>query len=140
MFNNISIFGRLFKDPELKRTASGLAICNISVACDRDIKREDKPALFIGATFFGNQADNVAKYFKKGDPIIVTGRLENDLIEDKKHPGEKIAIYYIAANGFSFVRVSNKDKKDAGEQPSARNAGGLEGLEVEAQVDDDLPF
>lgn len=137
MFNTISIEGRLTKDPELRRTNGGLAICNISIACDRSIKKEGKPALFIAATFFGNQADNVAKYFRKGRAIIVTGRLENDLIDDRKHEGEKITVYYIAASSFDFPvggesKKQEQEVKDEPSQPVAET-----NLDV---VDDDLPF
>ena len=137
MFNTISVEGRLTKDPELRRTNGGLAICNISIACDRSIKKEGKPALFIGATFFGNQADNVAKYFRKGRAIIVTGRLENDLIDDRERPGEKKTLYYIAASSFDFP-VGGESKKQEQEAQDVPSQPVTEtNIDV---VDDDLPF
>lgn len=117
MFNTISIEGRLTRDPEFKTTSSGLAICNINVACDRDIKKEGKPALFIAVTFFGAMAENVNKWFKKGRGIIVTGRLENDVLEDKENPGKKRQVHYIAANAFSFPLSEGGGKKDNATKP-----------------------
>lgn len=102
MFNLIAIEGRLVKDPETRRTPSGLAITKITLACDRTVKREGKPPLYIDATFFGNQADNIAKYFRKGKAITVTGRLENDIFESKQNPGEKKTVFYINATSFEF--------------------------------------
>lgn len=146
MFNNISIEGRLTQDPDLRRLPSGLAVCNITVACDRSIKKDGKQALFIGAKFFGNQADNVAKYFRKGRAIIVTGRLENDDFTDKE-TGEKRTIYFIQANAFDFpLSEGSKEKAQAdGPAPIADSSpigaikenGGLDSIEV---TDDDLPF
>lgn len=136
MFNTISIEGRLVADPQIKTTPSGLSICNISVACDRSVKREGKLPLFIGVTFFGSMADNVAKYFHKGRPIIVSGRLENDVVEDKVS-GEKEQIYYINATSFDFPL---SDKPEPQPKPTQRDAMPISPDPAIDIVDDDLPF
>ena len=68
MLNNCIFEGRVVKDPELKRTAGGLSIANFTIAVDRSIKKEGTSALFLPVTFYGSQADNIAKYFRKGRP------------------------------------------------------------------------
>lgn len=142
MLNNFIVEGRLTKDPELKKTPNGLSICNIMIACDRAVKREGKPPLYIPATFFGAKAETVAKYFDKGKAIIVTGRLEGDLIEDKEHPGEKKTIFYIDAQTFEFP-LGGGPKKEDGQSPSEPVKDELAqpvGSDPLDLVSDDLPF
>ena len=145
MLNNCIFEGRVVKDPELKRTASGLSIANFTIAVDRSIKKEGKSALFLPVTFYGSQADNISKYFRKGRAIIVSGRLENDVIEDRERPGEKKTFYYLNGTSFDFPLTEKNSEKSA-TQPQeeaikddvpALGGSNLDGLEV---TDDDLPF
>ncbi len=128
------------KDPELKKTPNGLSICNITIACDRTVKREGKPPLFIPATFFGAKADNVAKFFTKGKAIIVTGRLEGDLINDKDHPGEKKTIFYIDAQTFEFPLGGGSKKEDSSSESAKDEFADPVGSDPIDVVSDDLPF
>lgn len=78
MLNSISIMGRLSSDPQLRRTASGKAVASFSVACERDFKNQqtgEKEVDFLDCTAFGAAGENAAKYFRKGQMAIVTGRL-----------------------------------------------------------------
>lgn len=78
MLNSITVMGRLTRDPELRRTGSGIAVTNFSVAVERDFKGEngEKKADFIKCVAWRQTGEFVAKYFKKGSMIVVTGRLE----------------------------------------------------------------
>lgn len=78
MLNHIVIMGRLTRDPELRRTGSGLAVVNFSVAVDRDFKSEagEKETDFIDCVAWRATADFVSKYFKKGSMAAVSGRLQ----------------------------------------------------------------
>ena len=78
MLNHIVIMGRLTRDPELRRTGSGLAVANFSVAVDRDIKSEsgEKETDFIDCVAWRNTAEFVCKYLKKGSMAVVSGRLQ----------------------------------------------------------------
>ena len=145
MLNNCIFEGRVVKDPELKRTASGLSIANFTIAVDRSIKKEGKSALFLPVTFYGSQADNISKYFRKGRAIIVSGRLENDVIEDRERPGEKKTFYYLNGTSFDFPLTEKNSEKPAAQPQGeaikddvpALGGSNLDGLEV---TDDDLPF
>ncbi len=145
MLNNCIFEGRVVKDPELKRTAGGLSIANFTIAVDRSIKKEGKSALFLPVTFYGSQADNIAKYFRKGRAIIVSGRLENDVIEDRERPGEKKTFYYLNGTSFDFPLTEKNSEKTAAQPQGeaikddvpALGGSNLDGLEV---TDDDLPF
>lgn len=78
MLNKIVIMGRLTRDPELRRTQSGLSVTSFSVACDRDFKAQDgsRETDFIDCVAWRNTAEFVCKYFAKGRMAVVEGRLQ----------------------------------------------------------------
>lgn len=79
MLNQISVQGRLARDPELRRTNSGKAVTSFTLACDRDFKNQqtgEKEVDFIECVAWGGTAEMVEKYFKKGQMAVVTGRLQ----------------------------------------------------------------
>lgn len=79
MLNHITIMGRLTRDPELRRTGSGLAVASFSVAVDRDYPNKDtgeKETDFINCVAWRQRGEFVSKYFTKGSMIIVSGRLQ----------------------------------------------------------------
>ena len=82
--NKITIIGRLTRDPELKTANSGTEYCKFSVAVDRR-KQKDKEQVtdFFDATAWGKSGVFVNQYFKKGDGIIMEGRMESDRYTDK---------------------------------------------------------
>ena len=78
MLNKIVVMGRLTRDPELRRTQSGLSVTSFSVACDRDFKAQDgsRETDFIDCVAWRNTAEFVCKYFAKGRMAVVEGRLQ----------------------------------------------------------------
>lgn len=79
MFNKWIGMGRITKDIELQTGKTGSEYCKFTVAIDREKdKNGDKKTDFVDCTAFGKTAAFVAKYFKKGDGIIVLGRFESD--------------------------------------------------------------
>lgn len=79
MLNTITIAGRLVRNPELRRTASGKAVTSFTLACDRDFKNQqtgEKEVDFIECVAWGGTAEMVEKYFHKGQMAIATGRLQ----------------------------------------------------------------
>ena len=80
--NNISIMGRLTRDPELTTTQSGVEMCKYSVAVDRQKdKSGNKKTDFFNCVAFSQGGAFVNKYFHKGDGIIVHGRMESNKSE-----------------------------------------------------------
>lgn len=86
MLNHITIMGRLTRDPELRRTASGIACANFTVAVDRDRAPEgqDKETDFIDCVAWRSTGEFVSKYFTKGRIIVVSGRLQIRSWTDKE--------------------------------------------------------
>lgn len=85
MLNLIVIMGRLTRDPELRKTASGTAVANFSVAVDRDFPSQDgsRETDFIDCVAWKHTAEFIGKYFSKGKQIAVKGRLQIRSWEDK---------------------------------------------------------
>ena len=79
MLNHIVIMGRLVRDPELRRTGSGIAVASFRVAVDRDYAPKDggeRKADFIDCVAWRQTGEFISKYFTKGRMIVVDGRLE----------------------------------------------------------------
>ena len=79
MLNHITIMGRLTRDPELRRTGSGIAVASFRVAVDRDYAAKDggeRKTDFIDCVAWRQTGEFISKYFTKGRMIVVDGRLE----------------------------------------------------------------
>ena len=79
MLNHITVMGRLVRDPELRRTGSGVAVASFCVAVDRDYAPKDggdRKTDFINCVAWRQTGEFVSKYFTKGRMIVVDGRLE----------------------------------------------------------------
>lgn len=78
MLNRISIMGRLTRDPELRRTGSGVAVTSFTLAVERDIKNDSggRDADFIDCVAWRQTGEFVSKYFLKGSMAVVDGRLQ----------------------------------------------------------------
>ena len=106
-FNKVLLMGNLVRDPELRVTPSGLSVCRITVACSRTVRSEKseggsrEETTFADVEAFGKQAESVAKFFNKGRPIFVEGRLR--LNEWTNQAGEKRSKLVIVLENFVFV-------------------------------------
>lgn len=78
MLNHIVIMGRLTRDPELRRTGSGMAVARFTVAVERDVAAQgkEKETDFIDCVAWSQRGEFVGKYFTKGSMIVVSGRLQ----------------------------------------------------------------
>ena len=79
MLNHIVIMGRMTRDPELRRTGSGVAVASFTLAVDRDFKPSDgsdRECDFIDCVAWRGAGEFVSKYFAKGAIAVVSGRLE----------------------------------------------------------------
>ena len=111
MLNHITIMGRLTRDPELRRTGSGIAVANFSVAVDRDFASKEggeKETDFIDCVAWRQTGEFVSKYFTKGSMIVVSGRLQIRSWTDKEG-GNRRAAEVVADNCYF-----GSSKSDAG--------------------------
>lgn len=86
MLNHIVLMGRLTRDPELRKTASGVSCASFNIAVDRDFKTEggEKETDFIDVVAWRNTAEFVSKHFTKGRMAVVSGRLQIRTWTDKE--------------------------------------------------------
>ena len=95
--NRITIMGRLTRDPELRRTGSGVAVASFTVAVDRDMapQGQEKETDFIDCVAWRQTGEFVSKYFTKGRMIVVEGRLQirswTDKDGNKRRTAEVVA-------------------------------------------------
>ena len=98
MLNHIVIMGRLTRDPELRRTGSGIAVTSFSLAVDRDFGGRDggeRETDFIDCVAWRHTGEFVSKYFTKGRMAVVSGRLQirswTDKDGNKRRTAEVVA-------------------------------------------------
>lgn len=98
MLNHIVLMGRLTRDPELRRTGSGVAVATFTIAVDRDFANSatgERETDFIDIVAWRNTAEFVSKYFAKGRMAVVSGRLQirpwTDKEGNKRRSAEVIA-------------------------------------------------
>ena len=102
MLNKVVIMGRLARDPELRRTQSGIAVTSFRLACDRDYKSQsgEKATDWIDIVAWRQTAEFVSKYFTKGRMAIVEGRLQTRDWADKE--GNKRTTVEVVADNVYF--------------------------------------
>ena len=120
MLNHIVVMGRLTRDPELRKTASGVSVTSFSVAVDRDFSQDgQKETDFLDVVAWRNTAEFAAKYFTKGRMAVVSGRLQIRNWEDKE--GNKRRTAEILAENIYF---GDSKKEDDGGSASAPTQAG----------------
>ncbi len=143
-FNKVILIGNLTADPELKQTAQGTSVCSFTLAINRRFSRnadQGQPtADFISVVAWRERAEFVAKYFKKGRPLLVCGQLQSRSWTDAQ--GNKRYATEVVADEITFVEnkgttAGGSYAPDAYSASSAPAGGAPEFEEVD---DNSLPF
>lgn len=142
MLNKAVIMGRLTRDPEVRKTQSGVSVCSFSVACDRDIVDKasgERGVDFINVTAWRSTADFVGKYFTKGRMAVVIGRIQVRNYTDKD--GNKRTATEIVAD-LVYFGDSKKNTDDNNSAPVAASQPDPAPQNDYQEVgdEDDLPF
>ena len=118
MLNHIVVMGRLTRDPELRKTASGVSVASFSVAVDRDFSQQDgkKETDFLDVVAWRNTAEFAAKYFMKGRMAVISGRLQIRNWEDKE--GNKRRTAEILAENIYFGDSKKEDDSGSASAPT----------------------
>ncbi|MEQ1646396.1 MAG: single-stranded DNA-binding protein [Pyrinomonadaceae bacterium] len=162
-FNKIILVGNLGRDPELRYTPQGAAVCSFSMATNE--KRRDKSgefqniATWFRVTLWGNQAETAAKYLTKGKQVYIEGRLRMDEYTDREGAIQKT----LEVNGTDMQFIGSREDGGGGNygggghddfethsgppqasssSSSASAGGGSTSAPVSAPAaaDDDIPF
>ena len=117
--NSVSLVGRLTKDPIVNYTQSGSSITKFGLAVDRKFKTNDgQTADFLNIVVFGKTGEFVEKWFHKGDPISLVGRIQTGSYT--KQDGTKVYTTDIIAENVEFVP---KNSGHPAEKPAEINEG-----------------
>ncbi len=136
MLNHIVLMGRLTRDPELRRTQSGIAVATFTLAVDRDFSGQggERETDFVDIVAWRATAEFVSKYFTKGRMAVVSGRLQirnwNDKEGNKRRSAEVIAdnVYFgdskrDGEGGYPGGSYSAPSGNGYGSAPAARGYG-----------------
>ena len=130
--NKIILIGRLTKDPDLRYTQNGKAVCSFTLAVDRPYtNQEEKEADFINIVAWNKSGENAAKYLAKGRQAAVEGRLQIRTYDGED--GKKRWVTEVVADRVEFI--------GSGGNGSTKNADDLEDFGYEVQFDEsEVPF
>ena len=128
--NNVSLVGRLTRDPEIKVSASGSSYARFAIAVDR--RKKDDGADFINIIAFGKTSEFIEKYFRKGNRIGINGRIQPGSYEGKD--GKKVYTFDVIAENVEFV-----ESKSASASATPANADGFVNI-PDGVEDPGLPF
>jgi len=123
-FNKITLVGHLGRDPELRYTPQGNAVCNFSMATSE--KRKDKSGewqdltTWFRVTLWGKQGENAAKYLTKGSQVYIEGRLRIEEWQDRDGKDR----YTIEVNGSDMQFLGSGSGKSASDEYSSGNDDG----------------
>lgn len=151
--NSVALVGRLTKDPELKKTQSGLSVCSFTLAVDRRVSKDaqnQQTADFINCVAWRQSADFLSSYGKKGSVISVEGR-----IQTRNYDGQDGHRVYVTEVLADSVAVYNTAPRQTSSEPRNMATGSLTRDEISKNInegnmfdtgpdlgisDDDLPF
>ena len=157
-FNKVYLIGNLTRDPELRVTPKGTAICQFGIAVNRQFKDESgamrDDTTFVDIEAWGKQGETISKYLTKGRPLFVEGRLKFDQWEDKTS-GQKRSKLKVVLENFQFLGTGQREGAPGGapgggefdqsapsperHAPPPRAAGPAKPAATE-NLDEDVPF
>jgi len=150
IMNNVSLVGRLTKEPELKYTQNGVAVCNFTLAINRPFKNAngENEADFIMVQVWRKSAENAANFLKKGSQAAVNGRINTRHYENDK--GDRVYVTEVVADFVQFLDPKPQGQGNYQKQPNPyvgnSNAQNQNSNQFEtgggpiAVSDDELPF
>ena len=136
--NKAILIGNLGKDPELRYTPNGAAVCSFSIATtekwrDRQTNEMKEQTDWHNIVLWGKQAENAKEYLQKGSPVYIEGRIQTRSYDDKD--GNKCWRTEVVGQRMQFLgRRGDVVRDDNAPPPEMQQAPGTTG------EDDDLPF
>src|SRR2546425_1087653 len=126
-FNKVILLGNLTRDPEVRYTPKGSAVCDLGIAVNRvyttDSGERREEVTFVDVTLWGRTAEIAGEYLKKGRPVFIEGRLQLDSWDDKQS-GQKRSKLKVVGEGLQLI----------GSRPSGGGGGGGGGGDEEGSA------
>ena len=136
--NKVFLIGRLSRDPELRHTASGTAVCQINVAISRPVAQGTEPQTdFINVVVWNKQAENVARYLAKGRQVAVEGRIQTRNYDNNE--GKRTYVTEVIASNVEFLGSANDNRSNNTMDSFNDNPFDVEPVMETTSVDND-PF
>ena len=108
--NKVFLIGRLSRDPELRHTGNGTAVCQINVAISRPVAQGRDPETdFINVTVWNKPAENVARYLSKGRQIAIEGRIQTRSYDNNE--GKRVYVTEVIASNVEFLGSANDSNR-----------------------------
>lgn len=139
MINRVILTGRLARDPELRKTQSGLSVCGFQLAVDRPkLKGQDEAVTdWISCQAWRQSADYICNYAKKGALLAVDGRIQTRSYDNAS--GQKVNVTEVVCKRVEIQRQAST--QSSGKQQTSLNQDSYTNDEVFDNVCiDDLPF
>ena len=146
-FNKVILMGNLTRDPELRYTPDGMAICNFGIAVNDSFRRASEgdgkdETMFIDVATFRKQAENCGQYLKKGRRVLVEGRLR--LERWQAQDGANRSKHTVSANVVQFLSVGEeRGSSNDGDSASVSAPSKTETVNISVIddiSDDEIPF
>ena len=146
MINRVVLVGRLVRDPELRRTTSGMSVASFTVAIDNWTKgpNGERTTSFIPCTVWGQSAENVSRFTRKGSLVGIEGRLNQRSYETKDN--RKVSVVEVICDSVQFLERKPEEgaplieQNEYAYQPKndvVAETNNVEGIDI---AEDDLPF
>lgn len=150
--NEARFAGNLTRDPELRFTTGGQAVCSFTVASNRRYMQnnewKDAEPVFVDCTVWGQFGENVGASLAKGDRVVVSGRIETRQYEDKdqitRRVWQVVCDEVAVSLKFATAEIARAPRsggeRPAGEQPAAEPSQPRQGAPANPQYADEAPF
>ncbi|MFS9315471.1 single-stranded DNA-binding protein [Streptococcus infantis] len=138
MINNVTLVGRLTRDPELRYTTSDVAVATFNLAVNRNFKgaNGEREADFINCMIWRKQAELFADWCKKGNLVGITGRIQTRSYENQQ--SQRVYVTEVVADTFQpLEKRDNSENQSNIEEQMPASFGATNPLDIS---DDDMPF
>ena len=119
-YNKIIMVGNITRDIELSYTPAQTPVAKFGLACNEKFKGQDgqmkEKTCFVDCVMFGKRAEVINKYFKKGAPILIEGKLDFQQWETKE--GQKKSRHAINVSDFAFIGGKQETKPEGNLDPN----------------------
>lgn len=143
-FNKVILAGNLTRDPELRFTSNGIPVCDFGLAVNR-VRSKSEEVDFFDVSAWRELGETIANYKKKGDPILVEGKLQFRTWEAKD--GSKRNKVDVVADNVQFLGGRGDSEGGGGggggggrRQGGGQQGGGRNDVDINEEDFDDIPF
>lgn len=138
MLNRVILIGRLTKDPELRYTPAGVAVCQFTLAVDRPFTKDgEREADFIPVVTWRQLAETCANYLRKGRLTAVEGRIQVRNYENSE--GKRVYVTEVIADNVRFLESGRQENGQSESRSSNQDPFSDDGKPIDIS-NDDLPF